>query len=228
MWLALPCAVLLAACAGPQLGELNWQSQRRHGGPGPNQFDNRNVWHDEQGRMHLAIVKRDGQWTCAEAVLGRALGFGRYEFEIEQLPELGPELVLGFFNYASYGTAIDGTNEIDIEIARWGNPDHPNGNFTVWPADPAFGKRHHGFEVRPGAGPVRFSFDWLPTAVDFEVSQGQTVLARWRHAPENPQAMIPQRPLPVMINYWLFEGRAPQVRPPEIVVTAFRFTPRPR
>ncbi|GHD64928.1 glycoside hydrolase family 16 protein [Jeongeupia chitinilytica] len=229
-WLAVLCAVLLAGCAGPQLGELNWLSQRRHGGPGPNQFDNRNVWHDEEGRMHLAIVKRGGEWSCAEAVLGQALGFGRYEFEIEKLPDLGADLVLGFFNYPSYGTAIDGTNEIDVEIARWGNPAQPNGNFTVWPADPAFSKQrgHHGFEVPPGDGPVQFRFDWQPNAIDFEVAQGQTVLARWRYAPDNPLAMIPQRPLPVMINYWLFEGRKPKARPPEIVVTAFRYTPRPR
>ncbi|BCL76906.1 hypothetical protein JHS3_26420 [Jeongeupia sp. HS-3] len=228
IWLALLCAALLAGCAGPQLGKFIWLSQQRQGGPGPNRFDTRNVWHDEQGRLHLAVVKRGGQWTCAEAVLGQALGFGRYEFEIERLPDLDPNLVLGFFNYPSYGNAVDGTNEIDIEFAHWGNPAHPRGNFTVWPADPAFSKQrgHHAFALPAQDGPVLLVFDWQSDHIDFEATQGQTVLARWRYAPDNPRAMIPQRPLPVMINYWLFEGRAPTSTPPEIVVNAFRYTPR--
>jgi hypothetical protein len=41
----------------------------KHGpamGPGPNTWDRRNVWVDDQGRLHLQIARRDGKWTCAE------------------------------------------------------------------------------------------------------------------------------------------------------------------
>jgi len=45
-------------------------------GPGPNYFsdDPADVWVDDQGRLHLRIVQRDGRWLQHEGVHHRALG----------------------------------------------------------------------------------------------------------------------------------------------------------
>ena len=38
------------------------------------------------------------------------------------------------FNYTTPDIGPDGTNEIDIEFATWGDPNAQHGNWTVWPA----------------------------------------------------------------------------------------------
>ena len=111
------------------------------GGPGPNNWDPTNVFVDANGYLHLKITQNKSKWSCAEVYTtvspntntGR-LGFGRYQFQTgSRIDTLDPNVVLGLFNYPTSDVGPDGTNEIDIEYARWGNASWPNGNFTVWP-----------------------------------------------------------------------------------------------
>ena len=45
-------------------------------GPGPNNWDENNVWVDEQGELHLSLTSRDGKWYCSQVAMKERLGFG--------------------------------------------------------------------------------------------------------------------------------------------------------
>src|SRR5271165_2051374 len=119
-----------------QFSGYEWQVRSvGKGGPGPNQWDPNNVWVDKNGWLHLKITRVQNEWRCAELYTTKRLGFGRYQFQvIGRIDRFDPAVVLGLFNYPTADVGQDGTNEIDIEIAHWGNPKWDNGNFTVYPS----------------------------------------------------------------------------------------------
>src|SRR4051794_19875756 len=49
-------------------------------GPGPNVFSDSdaNVSVDSSGALHLRILRNGTVWRCAEVILTRSLGYGRY------------------------------------------------------------------------------------------------------------------------------------------------------
>jgi hypothetical protein len=205
------------------------------GGPGPNQWDPNNVWVDKHGQLHLKITKVQNEWRCAELYTTKRLGFGRYQFQvIGRIDRFDPSVVLGLFNYPTPDVGQDGTNEIDIEIAHWGNPKWDNGNFTIYPSK---GERvsagdHHTFPFSLNGEETTHRFTWSGDQIAFEVLQGlrdtsEEPLAggQWVYAPHDTR-LIPQQPLPVHINLWLFAGKPqPDQKEIEIVVKRFTFTP---
>ena len=69
-------------------------------GPGPNSWDENNVWVDQNGYLHLALTNRGGQWYCSQVSMVVRLGFGRYQFwVIGRIDKLDPNVVVGLFNY---------------------------------------------------------------------------------------------------------------------------------
>lgn len=136
-----PAGLVPGAGLGPdaaeiQFGGYTWTVRSGRGGPGPNAWDPRNLWLDSVTNLHLKISQRDGVWSCAEITMRQRLGFGRYQFQtIGRLDQLDDNVVLGLFNYPTGDLGPDGTHEIDIEFARWGNGANPIGNFTVWLAE---------------------------------------------------------------------------------------------
>jgi len=117
--------------------------------PGPNNYSNsiNNVWKDDQGNLHLRIIKRDGEWYCAEVnTLLEGWGYGKYEFElgsvkmkkkdnngnISEVNYLDEQIVFGLFTYDGSDGAHKSNNEIDIEFAQWGDEKLDNGNYVVW------------------------------------------------------------------------------------------------
>src|SRR5436190_405258 len=114
----------------------DWSVRSGRGGPGPNSWDDTNVWLDDSGALHLKIRHRDGQWSCAEATMQKRLGLGIYEFQISGgIDRLDDNVVLGLFNYPTSDVGSDAAHEIDIEIARWGGAANPIGQYTVGPAE---------------------------------------------------------------------------------------------
>lgn len=218
-----------------QFSGYTWQTRSaRNQGPGPNDWDAANAFVDKRGWLHLKITQtKAGKWCCAEVFLPKPLGFGRYEFEVMGRPDLfDPNIVLGLFNYPSPDVGPDGTNEIDIEFARWGNPKWDNGNYTVYPAS---GKRvgTDGSTTFPFSLTGNISthaFAWSSRQVAFEFYNGSRretarKIADWRFAPGETR-LIPQNPLPVHLNLWLFQGKAPtNGRSVEIIIKRFTFTP---
>ncbi|MCC6235673.1 MAG: glycoside hydrolase family 16 protein [Verrucomicrobiales bacterium] len=234
--IACMAAVLLSGLSADartlRFGGYDWTIRSGQGGPGPNRWDESNVWLDDAGFLHLKVRHRDGVWTCAEVTLQQRLGFGRYQFQIEgPIDRLDPNVVLGLFNYPTSDVGADATHEIDIEFARWGNPKFPIGNFTVWPVEKTLKPTSSTFEFRlTGIGSTH-RFEWTPTQVRYLSLQGwrdddQERIHSWNYAPSDPAQRISQRPLPLHLNLWLFRGQPPtDQQEVEIVVRSLRFTP---
>ena len=218
--------------------ELTWQNRKWDvrktgtGGPGPNRWDERNVRLDTRGDLRLEISKRGGLWTCAELQTQERLGFGTYTFDLIARPDrFVPQIVLGIFNYVTPDIGPDGTNEIDIEFARWGDAKNPVGNFTIWPAEKGIAQTSQTFPVALTGDYTRHTFVWTPTEVIFTSRHGHTdtgtLISSWRFAPKNPRRAIPQKPLPLHLNLWLFQGKAPMDgQPLSVGFRKFTFTAR--
>ena len=188
-------------------------------GPGPNAWDENNVWLDDEKRLHLKISQRDGQWQCAELTTKQRLGFGRYQWQIVGRPDqLDPQIVLGLFPYTVPEIGPDTTNEIDIEFARWGQAKLPIGNFSVWPAllesdGHKLKTESHTFDFKLDGDYTTARFDWLPQSVEFRLLGGhrdddQNSIEHWKYAPDKPQQYIPQNPLPLQPQFLAISGQS--------------------
>jgi hypothetical protein len=203
-------------------------------GPGPNVFDGSNVSVDGAGRLVLETALRDGTWTSAHVFLDESLGLGQYELTLAPFEKaLDDAAVFGFFTWDEDPAFAH--REIDIEIARWGEPLSPNLNFTVQPWE-GFPERVAGFEFDFSARTV-LRFDWRPEAVRFSAVSGGRE-ATWEFPAPGAAASAPSGAAPfgaapffgapppgkerVGINLWFFGGRAPSA-PDRIVVERFSF-----
>lgn len=202
-----------------------------HEGPGPNNWSSDNVWVDQEGYLHLKITQQNGIWSCAE-LYSTSMGFGEYEFYvINRIDLFDRNIVLGLFNYPTPSIGPDGTNEIDIEISRWGNSEYPNGNFTVFPAVPGLHQDSHTFNFSLNGTYTTHRFVWTSKEVYFQSLYGhgndqQNKIADWSYKPKENSQYIPQQPLPIHINLWLFEGRPPtDLQEVEVIISKFKFTP---
>lgn len=202
-------------------------------GPGPNAWRPDNVALDAKGQLHLKITNSEGKWCCAEVMSTKRFGFGTYEFQIEgPIDKFDPGIVLGLFNYPTSDVGGDGTNEIDIEFARWGNAAWPNGNFTVWPPikEAKNGSDTYQFSMKEQSSTHRFV--WESKSVSFESrtgdgKQNSELIHSWKYQPEDFLNRIGQNPEPVLMNLWLFRGKAPSdAKQVEIVIKRFKFTPQ--
>lgn len=213
-----------------QFGGYTWTVRSGRGGPGPNAWDPRNVWLDSATNLHLKISQRDGVWSCAEITMRQRLGFGRYQFQtIGRLDQLDDNVVLGLFNYPTADLGPDGTHEIDIEFARWGNARNPMGNFTVWPAEK--GQKHvtKSFPFSLADHHATHRFTWGRDQILFQSLQGhrddnREELGRWLYRPPEPARLISQQAMPVHLNLWLFKGLPPKNgQEVEVILRAFEF-----
>ncbi|QND82346.1 Uncharacterized protein ChrSV_0117 [Chromobacterium vaccinii] len=237
---ALGCALSVAlACAQPAAAKTirfsgyDWEVRSQgSSGPGPNVWDENNAWLDAQGRLHLKIAKRGGQWSAAELYLPQRLGFGRYQFKLIGRPDrFDPNVVLGLFNYPTPDVGPDGSNEIDIEFSRWGSPANPMGNYTVYPARPGPAPTSYAFDFALGGDYSTHRFDWSAAAVDYQSLHGFQdgdlyPIAHWRFNPVDAAQRVPQQPLPVHLNLWLSQGKPPaDGKEVEVVMQEFKFVP---
>ena len=201
------------------------------GGPGPNHWDSGNVRVDSLGRLHLKLTHRNGAWRCAEVTTLRSLGFGRYQFQVTgALDRLDRNVVFGLFDYPPPGGGLDGTNEIDIEYSRWGDPAALPASATIYPAHPGPASVSHPFPMPPSLTDTTQRFIWQSDSVRIQCLRGhrdddQQEYAQWAFRPADHQR-LPQKPLPVHINLWLMRGKAPQDgKEIEVVVERFSFVP---
>ncbi|MBV9999874.1 MAG: glycoside hydrolase family 16 protein [Verrucomicrobia bacterium] len=207
------------------------------GGPGPNTWDDANAQVDDTGWLHLKITgntdpEGSTEWRCVELSTQQRLGFGRYQFQvIGRIDRFDRNVVLGLFKYPTPDVGPDGTNEIDIEFARWGRATANNADYVVYPAS---GPRVPGdnveFRVALNGGYTTHRFLWQSDQVTFQSLHGHRdddadEFERWQYAPGDGR-LIPQQPTPVRINLWLFRGMAPSDGAEvEMIISQFTFTP---
>jgi hypothetical protein len=225
-------AVMPTAAKEIKFSGRTWTVRSGQGGPGPNTWDENNVWLDAATNLHLKISLRDGRWSCAEVTLTERLGFGRYEFQTRgRLDHFDDNVVLGLFNYPARDVGPDGTHEIDIEFARWGEARNPMGNFTVWPVERDLRQVTKSFPFVLTGDDATHRFTWSRQRIVFQSVNGHgdtpaEELAAWTYHPPEPARSIAQHPMPVHLNLWLFQGRPPKNgQEVEVIIHDFRFTP---
>ena len=216
-----------------QFGGHTWDIKSSNGGvvgPGPNVFsdDPADVWVDGNGALHLTISNRDGTWRSTEIVSQESLGYGTYTFVVESRVDLlDSNVVLGMFTWDTDAPEFN-YREIDVEIARWGDPLADNTQFVVQPWDTP-GNRYR-FESTLDVGGSLHSFEWKSDQVHFESHAAMTVpptgsdvIDLWTYTGAD---VPPAGGENARINLWLMGGLAPQNGAPvEVVLRDFVFTP---
>lgn len=204
-----------AGAADLYFSNLLWHVRDGFGGPGPNNWSNKNAWVDANGWLHLKISKIGNKWYCPEVVTDQRFGFGEYWFyTIGDLTNFDPNLVLGLFHYTEPDIGPDGTNEIDIEFSRWGDPNFPPGGYTVYPAVTGFSPVNKVFNFSLSGTYTTHGYVWNSTNILFRSGHGHytnypKLIFSWNFAPVNFTKRIPQRPMPLHLNFWLLNGWAP-------------------
>ncbi len=197
-------------------------------GPGPNYFNDYSAFVGEDGYLHLWIRKDKltGQWQCAEVTSQQSFEYGTYQFVVEgAIDKFDKNLVLGLFNYSGN----DGLDEMDIEIARWGNPAYPNLNYTIWPAKKEF---------KDSATTKEFVLNSNLSTHYFKRNADTVICASFNGGSTdpkdeifsstftNPTTSISRLAMPVHINFWLFGGNPPGDQSNvEVVIRSFTFKP---
>jgi hypothetical protein len=195
-----------------------------------------NIVVDASGYLHLKISGSGTTWTCAELFSTDNMGFGTYRWQIDgPVDKLDKNVVLGLFPYGPQaGIGADGTNEIDIEYARWGNSSWDDGNWTIYPnSGSTVGETTFNFSL--SSTYTTSSFVWTGTGISFMSQEGikplgdsSGLVKKWTYAPSNPTVNIPQRAMPLGMNLWLCSGcggTPSNGQAVEIIVRSFEFVP---
>ena len=229
LWLAPPARANTLSFAG-----FTWNVREQgSSGPGPNEWRQANAFLDSRGALHLRVEKRQGKWTCAEVYTTSRLGFGTYQFQLRgKVDTLDKNLVLGLFTYPTADVGPDATNEIDIEFARWGSASAPALNYTVYPARSGPAQATRAFNIVLPGDASTHRFTWASDSILFQsfsgyVNDNRNQLAQWLFKPAEPLTHVPQAPVPLHLNFWLFQGQAPSNgKNAEVVITGLTFRPR--
>jgi hypothetical protein len=170
-----------------------------------------------------------GGWTCAELYTDIKFGFGTFRWFVEgAIDKFDPNIVLGLFTYGG----VDGTNEIDIEAARWGRrePEASNLFYTVYPRSLGVAPVSAGKYITLQGTYTTHQFTWLP---DHVASQGQHGFQNSStpniffsyETPRNFSSHMPYISAPLHMNLWLFQGRPPiDGQEVEIIIHDFKYT----
>jgi hypothetical protein len=198
-------------------------------GPGPNFFSDSCVRVDSLGWLHLRIIRDDAsrQWRCPEITSSLKFGYGDYQFVVEgQIDQFDKNIVLGLFNYSGN----DGFDEMDIEIARWGNTAFPNLNYTIWPSIKDSGKNSSAtreFILKSTLSTHLFHRDAdsvICSSFNGNSTDGKDLIFTSTFA--RPASSISRLDMPIHINFWLFGGNPPvDQKPVEVIIRSFQFTP---
>ena len=231
LWFSLPIA-------STQASIIQWQGHTwtlksdQASGPGPNNWNPKNIFVDTKGCLHLQITSDPASpngFDCAELVTTDKLGFGTYQWQIQtRVDVFDPWVVLGLFPYGPPDLGPDGSNEIDIEYSRWGRSTGTAGGFTIYPNVGTVMTTHQfAFHLESTETTSRFTWDskgihfWLMADLQ-PVEKTQNVLATWDYTPTNYLDAIPQNAMPLHINLWLDRGHAPaNGQPVEVIIRSF-------
>ncbi len=210
---------------GLRFGGLVWDFKKslEPMNPGPNLWGDGagQAWLDQDGRLHLSIVRDGGAWSSVELIGGKRIGYGTYSVDIDgSIRGLDPNAVFGFFTWDQVSGRY--SRELDIEISRWGTPESLPGWFTVQPYETP--GNQHGFDLPP-AGVYTFWMGWSKEAIVFSCFADGVPLTTWTWSGKVPTPGAAR----LHLNLWLFQGREPAgAGTREVILSNLRFTPAPR
>jgi hypothetical protein len=151
-------------------------------GPGRNRFTDKeqDIWVDKEGKLHLKIVFRDGQWHSSELWTKKPLGYGTYAFTLaNRVDTLDRNVVLGLYTWDNNTFDEGANNEIDIEVSRWGYLEQRNLQFSVQPTrgpdeeSKRYPERYQEVEWAQKQDHSTHLFRWLPQKIEFATFDGK-------------------------------------------------------
>lgn len=202
----------------------DWEARQKFGDRGGklNPYDPGNVWVDKDGLLHLRIIRRGDQWSCAEIALRQSLGHGLYQFIVRDVSRLDPAAVLTMY---TWGRGERFNREVAVEVSHWGdpNPRLHNAQFVVQPDYDPSNVSH--FNAPPGL--VTFSFHWKPAELLFSANRG---IPGAQTAPVASHRFSSGIPDPgdasIRINLYAFgKAKVPLQTPVEVIIERFLYSP---
>ena len=197
-------------------------------GPGPNYFSDspQNVWVDGSGALHLKSALENGVWYSAEIFSQMPLGYGMYSFQcsVNDLQHLDSNVVLGLFTWETVTPPEVHHREIDTEFSRWSNAADSNFiQYVVQPWDHAGNLHRFQASTSPDPTPPLCNFTWRLGSVEFQITQGSTVLEHWLYQGAD---VPPEGRGNARLNLWLYNGTPPSDgQAAEVIIKDFHFTP---
>lgn len=193
-------------------------SKDKKEGPGPNLFSDseENVWIDDEGRLHLKIVQRNGYWYCAGVTLKHSQGHKKYVFYLaSRVDQLDKNVVGGLFTYKN------DEEEIDIEFSRWSDAGQQNSQFAIQPTVNVGNKFR--YETALKSNKSTHFFDWKVSQIQFGSYQGHTltpsaedIIQKWTYTGDDIPPLNDER---LKMNLWLFKGQSPSNgQPSEMII----------
>jgi hypothetical protein len=129
-----------------------------------------NAWTDSQGALHLRISKTANDWSCAEVVLNRSLGYGTYVLEVRDISHLEPAAVLSMTTFDEWG-GEQYYREMDVEVSRWG--DSSSKNNAQYVIEPYY-RPGNVFQFAAPSGPLTYSMQWEAGHARFKTVRGSS------------------------------------------------------
>lgn len=187
-------------------------------------YDPDNVWTDASGALHMRIRKKSGNWTCAQVVLARSLGYGTYVVVTSDASQLEPAVVLSMETFDE-SAGDQNYREMGVEISRWGDataqnniqydvqPFYVSGNIVPFKAPP---------------GMLTNSLHWEPGSVSFQTSRGSSRYGRGSDVYQHVFASGIPSPGNELFQFTLYivaRAKNPLQKETEVVVEKFEYLP---
>lgn len=215
-------------------------------GPGLNYFSDapNDVRVDANGFLHLRIRKVLDTWYSSEVVLHKPLGlnkppgYGTYVFRTNSRVDImDANMVLGMFTWDNKSIPTHPTHrEMDIELARWGNPsEFTNAQFALQPCNQCPGCSNNCSRFRVNLTNtnkyITYYMIWSPGKVEFKAYRGRHGITPPAISPIHEWTRtgtdVPTRgKASIRINFWLFRGLPPlNGNGAEVIIEKFIFQP---
>jgi hypothetical protein len=199
---------------------------------GPNNWTSDNIWIDADNNLHLKLSHSPitGGWTCAELYTNVKFGFGTFRWFVEgAIDKFDTNVVLGLFTYGG----VDGTNEIDIEVAKWGLTDPAASNlfYTVYPRTLGAAKPvSSGTRLSLQGTYTTHQFVWSAENVSSQIQGGFIDQSNTENlifsysTPNTFTSAMPYINAPLHMNLWAFQGKPPtNGQEVEIIIHHFEY-----
>lgn len=226
----------------------------RHG-PGPNYFsgDERDIFLDENGYLHMRIAQHQGKWMSSEIVADQITGYGTYRFTVEGMLDAIPDnIVLGLFTWDNTTFQDQANSEVDIEFSRWGDGNAQRTlQYGVQPINfgPYYPERDFVPEYEPGTmnGVSTHEFTWTKDLITWKSYSGDQadtsqLVGEWTFNKSNPARVkneggrsskpiiipAPGNETSARINFWILTGIAPGPKDNarhEVIIRKFEYLP---
>jgi len=129
-----------------------------------------NAWTDSTGALHLRIAKTSDNWSCAEVVLNRSLGYGTYVLVVRDISHVEPAAVLSMTTFDEWG-GDQSYREMDAEVSRWGDASSKsNAQYVVEP----YYQPGNVYQFVAPSGTLTFSMQWEAGHIKFRTVRGDS------------------------------------------------------